>query len=114
MDTLSFVPDVPAGLRLTKREDLVLRSLLKRPLATKEQVMSDAYADLYDLGDEPEIKIVAVFVCKIRKKMKPFGLTIETQFGVGYRVPPETRQAIRRMNEEALGEMVRRAGGART
>jgi two-component system cell cycle response regulator CtrA len=37
-------------------------------------------------GDEQEIKIVDVFVCKLRKKLAGLGISIETVWGRGYRL----------------------------
>lgn len=37
-------------------------------------------------GEEQEIKIVDVFVCKLRKKLKGLGVSIETVWGRGYRL----------------------------
>ncbi|MER9912667.1 winged helix-turn-helix domain-containing protein [Mesorhizobium sp. M0050] len=44
---------------------------------------------LYQLKtDEPELKIIDVFVCKLRKKLKPLGVEIQTVWGQGYRLLP--------------------------
>lgn len=52
-------------------------------------------AGLYPIeADEAEIKIVDVFVCKIRKKLKPLGLDIGTAWGGGYRFIPPTGKAL--------------------
>lgn len=52
----------------------------KRSPVTKQNIMSV----LYGLDDDtPEIKIVDVFVCKLRKKL-PAGEKIETIWGSGY------------------------------
>jgi two-component system, cell cycle response regulator CtrA len=43
-------------------------------------------AALYPVeADEADIKIVDVFVCKLRAKLKPLGLDIQTIWGRGYR-----------------------------
>lgn len=39
--------------------------------------------------DEPEIKIVDVLVCKVRRKLQPLGITIKTAWGDGYLYVPE-------------------------
>lgn len=67
-------------LQLTEKEALLCQLLMKRGQATKEQIMHH----LYQMRDEAEIKIVDVFVCKVRKKLKPFGIKIETIWGKGY------------------------------
>jgi two-component system cell cycle response regulator CtrA len=43
------------------------------------------------VDDEPEIKIIDVFVCKLRKKMEIFGVKIETIWGRGYYMTPEMK-----------------------
>lgn len=41
---------------------------------------------LYQLSpnDEPEMKIIDVFICHIRKRIKPTGIEIKTIWGFGY------------------------------
>lgn len=52
------------------------------------------HAGLYPIeADEAEIKIVDVFVCKLRRKLKPLGLEIGTARGLGYRFIPPTGKA---------------------
>jgi len=72
---------------LTRQEQTILSALLAAsPRArSKEQILRELY--LHD-QDEAEIKIVDVFVCKLRKKLKPLGLKIETLWGRGYRFIP--------------------------
>jgi DNA-binding response OmpR family regulator len=54
--------------------------------------MEAMYGD--DLTDVQE-KIITVWIAKIRKKIKPFGMSIETKFRAGYRLTDETKQIIR-------------------
>ncbi|TPM41566.1 winged helix-turn-helix domain-containing protein [Mesorhizobium sp. B2-3-4] len=77
-------PDVSVPLEwlLTGREARVFAFLTTRDVASKSAIMQAIYTAGVD--DEPEIKIVDVFVCKIRKKLKPFGVTIATVWGQGY------------------------------
>lgn len=53
--------------------------------------MMAMYSDRVDV--EPEIKIVDVFVCKLRKKLKPFGVSIVTVWGHGYSLEDRHRYA---------------------
>lgn len=51
-------------------------------------------AALYPIeADEADIKIIDVFVCKLRRKLKPLGLEIGTAWGRGYRFVPPVRKA---------------------
>jgi DNA-binding response OmpR family regulator len=40
-------------------------------------------------------KIVDVWICKLRKKIKPLGLEIKNIWGEGYFIPREQREATR-------------------
>ena len=77
---------------LTRSEFTVFQALYERrpiPL-TKEQLLRHI-ANSPNVDDWPEIKIVDVFVCKLRKKLRPLRLTssIETVWGSGYRFMPQ-------------------------
>ncbi|MCX5581340.1 helix-turn-helix domain-containing protein [Kaistia terrae] len=74
---------LPPGLGLTAHEARIFLMLMKRDVCTKEQLMNGAYDHHHD-GDLPHIKIIDVFICKIRKKLKIHGVTISTVWGQGY------------------------------
>lgn len=69
---------------LTTHESMLLRKLsdVFPRLLSKEAILEWMYQINPD--KEPEIKIVDVFVCKIRKKIEPLGIGIETHWGKGY------------------------------
>ena len=79
---------VANGVRvhLTMREFAVLELLVLRRnmIMTKEAILTQLYGGM----DEPEIKIIDVFVCKIRSKLAKAGLpsVISTVWGRGYSV----------------------------
>ncbi len=70
-------------LHTTRREYAILEllSLRKGSTLTKEMIMSHLYGGM----DEPEIKIVDVFICKLRRKLTAAGCEnlIETVWGRG-------------------------------
>lgn len=43
---------------------------------------------------EPEIKIIDVYVCKIRRKVTPLGIRIDTFWGKGYALAPDSRLRV--------------------
>ncbi|WP_280136454.1 winged helix-turn-helix domain-containing protein [Rhizobium sp. Leaf384] len=77
---------------LTRQEFAIFTTLhnAKGGVRTKEQLLK-AVTSLVD--EVPEIKIVDVFVCKIRKKLSDLNLGIETVWGTGYRLMPRERKA---------------------
>lgn len=89
---------------LTQKEAALLAILADGRLYTKEYILGALY--LHD-EDAPELKIVDVFICKIRKKLAPYGVAIETLWGSGYRV--STVDLLQRVAAgetlEAIGEV---------
>jgi two-component system cell cycle response regulator CtrA len=72
-------------VRLTRKEYEILEllSVRKGTALTKEMLLEH----LYDGGNEPEMKIIDVFVCKLRKKLAQASggqHYIETLWGRGY------------------------------
>ena len=111
---MSAVPVTPTRFGLTRQEEKLFVALMAaNSEKTKEQLLAVAYADRYGMDDEPDIKIIDVFVCKLRKKLGPHGVRIETHFGRGYAIPPESKAAVRRMNDEDVGAVVAKSSSRR-
>jgi two-component system cell cycle response regulator CtrA len=106
---LNGAPLIPIELRLTKFETRMLVALMEAGAAikSKEALLAAAYADRWGTDDEPEIRIVDVFVCQLRKKFIPHGIRIETVWGQGYHLPQESRAIIDRMNEASMDKVIR-------
>jgi two-component system, cell cycle response regulator CtrA len=78
---------------LTPQENRFLGALVARPLATRELIMTALY---HQRGaDEAEMKIIDVFACKVRKKLKPLAIEIHTVWGRGYRLDAATRTRLK-------------------
>lgn len=88
-----FHDDVPIVFGLTPTEGKIMSLLGARDTATRAQLMTAVLSDRLP-GKEPEMKIVDVFVCKIRKKLKPFGIEITSLWGRGYRLAPEMKAKV--------------------
>lgn len=84
--------DVPLEWALTGSERRVFGVLLARAIATKEAVMAALYHDF--AADAAEVKIVDVYVCKIRAKLRKHGVRIETVWGLGYRLDEAQRASL--------------------
>ena len=90
---LGMTFDTPPILGLTGHESRLLGFLISRDIVTKEAAMTCLYGHRPD-GDAPEIKIVDVFICKLRKKLKIFGIDIKTQWGVGYFMAKSAKDSV--------------------
>jgi len=85
---------VPLEWRLTINEARIFGVLMARELGTKQALMAALYGDR-TADEEPMAKIVDVFVCKARAKLRPFGVSIETVWGQGYRLDQDTKARVR-------------------
>jgi two-component system, cell cycle response regulator CtrA len=77
------VDDQPVHLTGKEYEILELLSLRKGTTLTKEMFLNHLYGGM----DEPEVKIIDVFICKLRKKLAQAtdgNHYIETVWGRGY------------------------------
>jgi two-component system cell cycle response regulator CtrA len=83
------------SLSLTGKEFALLQLLMlrKNMVMTKDAILTQLYGGM----DEPELKIIDVFVCKIRKKLAAVGLGdfIGTVWGRGYTVRDQARDSTR-------------------
>jgi two-component system cell cycle response regulator CtrA len=100
-EMLGLAFDAPPVLELTGKEAKVFGFLMKVPMATKQAIMNALYFDRID--KEPEIKIVDVFICKLRAKLSPHQLAIETVWGQGYCMPAETKARAQQLIEQFQG-----------
>lgn len=87
---------------LTKKEYQIaeILALRKGAVLSKEAILDHLYGGL----DEPNPKIIDVFICKIRKKLQSMGVDdfIETNWGRGYMVIDHRQDAGRLNPQSAL------------
>jgi len=79
---------------LTTSEEALFACLWANREATKDALHLALYWDSGADGGAG-LKIIDVYVCKIRKKVQPFGIKIKTIWGRGYALPESTRKLIR-------------------
>jgi DNA-binding winged helix-turn-helix (wHTH) protein len=87
---------------LTRQEFKVVKLLIDRSpnMITKESLYDLAFVD--DRGEGPSMKIVDVIICKIRKKIEPVDLIIETVWGKGYKLIDGTGKDPKAIKEAAM------------
>jgi two-component system, cell cycle response regulator CtrA len=79
----------PPMFGLTKTESVMFGVPLNTACPCKETLMTALFSDRID--DPLEIKIIDVWICKMRQKLKPFGIEINTACGVGYQMPEASK-----------------------
>ena len=94
-------------LNLTGKEYLILELLILRrgSVIAKEAFLNHLYGGM----DEPEIKIIDVFICKLRKKLQQAGADnlIGTVWGRGYMLrDPGNKQSYESTVDAPLSRMV--------
>lgn len=95
---------IPLVFALTGSEAKVLSMLVQRGFASKEQLLIACTNDV--TGNKvPEIKIVDVYICKIRRKLEKFGIVIETAWGRGYNLDADNRAKVMAYVDASGGNM---------
>lgn len=87
---------LPIEWGLTVAEGRLVSALYGRIECSKDQIMAAMYRN--DGRDEPMEKIVDVYVCKARAKMRPFRASIITRWGHGYALDAAARATIDKLN----------------
>jgi two-component system cell cycle response regulator CtrA len=97
LERLLGMHDVPPRQwGLTVREAQMLGILLRRQVVSHAQLFEAIWG-----GDsERNSKVVEVYVCKMRQKLRPQGIEIRTEYGSGYFLPPASKQRVREMVAE--------------
>lgn len=101
---------MPVEIGLSPNEEKVLAALMARDICSRDHLMTMLYGDRID--DPPDPKIVDVLVCKLRAKLEPFGVAIETLWARGYMLKPAAKDVVRRMMEAERSSDVRAPAAA--
>lgn len=86
--------EAPLIFQLTRHESMMFGVLFGSELVTKQHAMNALYGDRIDENiDDPNLRL--------RKKLKPFDIEIETVWGQGYRMPAKSKAAAGVLLEQA-------------
>lgn len=89
---------IPLIFGLTAHEERLIGMLLVREHMSRTQLLESMYGHL-PAGDEPGPKIIDVWVCKMRQKLKPFGIKVQTKWGSGYYLDKEGKARLQKYLE---------------
>lgn len=101
-ELLGLAFEAPSWLGLTGQEASLFGLLLAREHMTKSAAMDCLYG-LAAEGEIAEEKIIDVFVHKIRRKLEPHEIKIETKWGQGYFMTPDMKTKARALIEQHKG-----------
>jgi hypothetical protein len=82
--------------KMTPSEAKVVGAIARYGRASKSTLYHALYGGLGD-DEQREPKIVDVMVCKLRKKLRQHNIEIETIWGVGYTMDPESVARLREL-----------------
>lgn len=72
----------------------ILEALLERPHISTEALHAAIYGHRYD---QPMESIISVWVCHVRRLLKRYGCEVKNTRGIGYYIPPDQRDHLRRL-----------------
>lgn len=87
----------------TKRDLLMLLATSKLDVVRYEAIVHALWGHDPDGGPSNPINVLKTQLCHLRKALKPFGIQIETVWGIGQRIPKEQRVRALEVAEQALG-----------
>src|ERR1700691_5180813 len=94
-EELGLAATPPPMFGLTTQEAVMFGVLLKTANPRKSTFMTVLYSDEAD--DPPDEKIIDVMICNIRKKLEPYDITINTNWGEGFSMPDESKARAREL-----------------
>lgn len=92
---IGIAAEPPLIFGLTKNEAIMFGVLLTTLAPRKTTFMAALFSDRID--ESPEIKIIDVWIYKMRQKLKPFGIEIKTEWGIGYSMPKASKVIARQL-----------------
>ena len=84
---------------LSRSEAVIFSLLVERRLVTKSCVMAALYS-ASGRGNAGH-KVIEVFLCKMRKKLAPHGISISTVCGRGWEMPESSKALARELMDAA-------------
>ena len=78
--------------KASRMEAAILSQMLRRNEVTKQQLHTAIEQNRATKNqDETDPKMVDVMICKLRKRLKPHNITIDTMWGIGYAISAVNR-----------------------
>jgi len=90
----------PKEFGLSTSEETMLGMLLQHDRFVSGECLFDAVPHVKDKDDFDSFKVMAVHISKMRRKLNPYNLVIETGRSKGWRLEPQSRIRILHWNAE--------------
>jgi hypothetical protein len=93
-EQMGFHLQAPLVLGLTRTQAAIFGCLYSRPFGARETILQ---AHEFATGNAAEPKTIDVHITKLRQKIAPHGIFLETIHGQGYRMPDESKMRVAEM-----------------
>jgi two-component system, cell cycle response regulator CtrA len=102
---LGIRADIPPMIGVPRNMGRLLAMLLKREVVTREGALLAIYSGMPNTWDkEPDPKIIDVFICKLRTRLKKYGIKVSCKWGLGYFMDGENKKKLRELIAQSRAE----------
>lgn len=95
---LGMKTDLPPEFNIPRNMGALLAMLLKREIITREGALLAIYSGMPNTWDkDPDPKIIDVFICKLRVRLRKYGVKVSCKWGLGYYIDGENKRKLREL-----------------
>jgi two-component system, cell cycle response regulator CtrA len=97
--------EVPPMIGIPRNMERLLAMLLKREVVTRDGALLAIYSGMPNTWDkEPDPKIIDVFICKLRTRLKKYGIKVSCKWGLGYFMDGDNKKKLRELIAQSRAE----------
>lgn len=97
--------EIPPEFCIPRNMGALLAMLLKREVVTREGAVLAIYSGMPNTWDkDPDPKIIDVFICKLRVRLKKYGIKVSCKWGLGYFMDGENKRKLRDLIAQTRAE----------
>jgi two-component system cell cycle response regulator CtrA len=102
---LGMKVDLPPEFGIPRNMSALLTMLLKREVVTREGALLAIYSGMPNTWDkDPDPKIIDVFICKLRTRLKKYDIKVSCKWGLGYFMDGENKRKLRELIAQSRAE----------
>ena len=102
---LGLKVEIPPEFCIPRNMGALLAMLLKREVVTRDGALLAIYSGMPNTWDkEPDPKIIDVFICKLRTRLKKYGIKVSCKWGLGYFMDGENKRKLRELIAQSRAE----------
>lgn len=99
---LGLKTDFPPEFSIPRNMMPLLGILLKREIISREGALIAIYSGMPNTwGKQPDPKIIDVFICKLRVRLRKYGVKVSCKWGLGYFMDGENKRKLRGLIAQA-------------